>query len=212
MDFFDDFDRISRSVVGLLVGPKQFGSLLPHIPHTPFCDLFRIFAVLQEDHLAIIRNEYLALWQTDAETLARLANENSPRLLGQTFQSLSSVIFQEMRSDGTDAAAFPGIDPDTELYVLSNPQRAYGASVILYPGALQAISRQLQSDLYLIPASVHEMLVVPSRQSIPPEELLWILHHNNESVLAPTDYLSGSLYFYSAEDDSVRIWSGSCDG
>ncbi len=82
------------------------------------------------------------------------------------------------------------------LYVLSCEAEGYGASVMLYPGLLAKIAEELKGDLYVIPSSVHELIVLEADNLEKPERLLPIIADVNRTVVLPGDYLSNSLYVY----------------
>ena len=49
----------------------------------------------------------------------------------------------------------------TGSYVLSNKLRNYGAACIAYPHVLEMIGGILGTDYYVLPSSVHEVVIVP---------------------------------------------------
>ena len=53
------------------------------------------------------------------------------------------------------------------MYVLSNQIRNYGASCIIYPSIAERIGRILEADYYIIPSSVHELIIIPAEGSSP---------------------------------------------
>lgn len=49
----------------------------------------------------------------------------------------------------------------TGMYVLTNRMRSYGAACIAYPYIPGMIGETLGSDYYILPSSVHEVMIVP---------------------------------------------------
>lgn len=49
---------------------------------------------------------------------------------------------------------------DMPLYVLTNTRGFYGAAAILYEGLLEQCVRKFPGDVFVIPSSVHELLLV----------------------------------------------------
>ena len=43
---------------------------------------------------------------------------------------------------------------------LTNTEKLYGASAILYPNILSYFAKRLKADLYLLPSSIHEVLLL----------------------------------------------------
>ena len=53
------------------------------------------------------------------------------------------------------------MDSMLPLYVLSNQKRAYGARAILRTDLLQAFAMGAGRNLYILPSSVHELILIP---------------------------------------------------
>ena len=70
------------------------------------------------------------------------------------------------------------------------------------------ISEKLGSDLIIIPSSVHETIVMPSYLAGGNEYTLGkMIGEVNESVVSDEEILSDNAYYYSAEDEIVRIYA-----
>ena len=88
------------------------------------------------------------------------------------------------------------------FYVLSNAEHIQGASSILYGNVLSDLSEQLGSYFYLLPSSVHEMMVVPDSLQIDPKELQSMVADINVEVVAgqdPSYILSNNIYRFDAD-------------
>ena len=48
-----------------------------------------------------------------------------------------------------------------EMLIVTNREKLYGATIMLFPDILKPVSELLQQDLYIIPSSIHEILVLP---------------------------------------------------
>lgn len=49
----------------------------------------------------------------------------------------------------------------TLIQVVTNQRKTFGATMILFPEILKVISEFYEDDLYVLPSSVHEILVLP---------------------------------------------------
>ena len=96
-------------------------------------------------------------------------------------------------------------DHPAGLYVLSNEEMYFGAVTIFYPGLLSVIADEFGSDLFILPSSVHECLILPCSQGIDPHALASIVRTVNETEVAEEDILSFSVYRYSRKDDRLSI-------
>jgi len=89
---------------------------------------------------------------------------------------------------------------DNLLYVMSNHRKINGAAVMLYPGLLEQVHQGFSGNFFVIPSSVHEVLLM--KETGETEELF--LNHMvrtvNESQVEPEEVLSDHVYYYSSED------------
>ncbi|MDR1542652.1 MAG: DUF5688 family protein [Clostridiales bacterium] len=89
-------------------------------------------------------------------------------------------------------------------YVLTNSTMINGAAAIFYPGVAKRIRQLLKDDFYIIPVSIHEVVLHPLR-TISRD----FAHHLAEGAkdnpyLRPEDYLSARAYKYAILEDSIR--------
>lgn len=74
-------------------------------------------------------------------------------------------------------------------YAISGRFHMYGLSSIFYPdGPLKEIASEQKSDLYVIPLSVHEGIVVPKGR--------WISEDKLHAMLKPYNIFSHNIYYY----------------
>jgi hypothetical protein len=139
------------------------------------------------------------MWEVSEEELWENIRDNAPKIAPVKVQGLPDVL---QRLTGCEDSLFPICG----IYVVSNTADCLGAGAVFYPGVLKEISDDLESDLYIIPSSIHEVLVMPaSDMSIDPEGLCSIIHEVNTSTVSDEEILSDNLYIYRNKDDSVFV-------
>lgn len=89
--------------------------------------------------------------------------------------------------------------------MLSNDLNIFGANGILYKDIIAKEAKKLNTDIYLIPSSIHEFLIQPVSNILKPKDLKEIIKDANEHVIDPEDYLSDSLYIYKLETDTIEV-------
>lgn len=92
------------------------------------------------------------------------------------------------------------------LYVLKTTRHCHGAVAIAYPGVLERIADAFDSSFYVVPSSVHEVIIVPEDFDVKPEALTAMLVDANETVVAPDDVLSNNLMYYDRGKAELSIW------
>ena len=100
-----------------------------------------------------------------------------------------------------------GFDMGQYMYIVSNEKKLNGASAILYKDSLQSIARRLNSDFYIIPSSVHEVIAIPYNDFTKKQEsfLKETIAFVNNTEVSTQDVLSNNLYFFSREDNELKI-------
>lgn len=146
----------------------------------------------------LIRNEHLKTWGKDLNTVFSDARKNTPRVFPAELTPMSDFLQN----------AFPNsnefIDPDrdcvmkSELFILSNAIRQHGAICTLYDDIMNQIGKTLQDDFFVIPSSVHEVLLLKASDT-DCMELNEIIREVNETTVIPEEILSDHAYFYSRD-------------
>jgi hypothetical protein len=83
-----------------------------------------------------------------------------------------------------------------KMYVLTNTQKINGAACMLYEGILSDFADYHGKDLYILPSSVHEVILVLDDQEIKKEDLDHMVKEVNLSEVEEGDVLSDHAYFY----------------
>jgi hypothetical protein len=94
-------------------------------------------------------------------------------------------------------------DDEEDLYLLTNESALYGAAVILYPGILQEAADYMESDFFVLPSSVHEVILLPDNGE-EPESLLQIVSDINHTQVEEEEILIDAVYKYTSGDDFIH--------
>ena len=104
-------------------------------------------------------------------------------------------------------SSFLGVEEGTatDLYVASMPDMANGAGVILYPHFMEKAAQELGGDFYVIPSSVHEVLLLKDDGAIALEDMKEIVRSVNRSEVSHEDFLSDNVYHFDASQRKLEI-------
>ncbi len=209
----EKFNKVKDYIVYKVVNHDSNIGLLAGVPHVNYLDLAIIFyrimpetVDLEEKEVVLIGNEVLFLWDVTVEDLMNAAGANTSRILGVKIRGILSTIAEYL-----DEVSLYEIAEEEDnyipLYVVSNKYSYNGASVILYKDLLKAIAAKLKSDIYIIPSSIHEIIVVKSIKGceIDTDGLKELIAHINDTSLPEAEVLSNSLYFYSRDTNVLSI-------
>lgn len=202
--FFTDFDQIRYKIIYKLVHFEKNKSLLSDVPHFRYLDLAIVFCCFLPDTpggnaAILIQNHHLGFWNATKEDLYGLAVKNTPMLLPYEIKSMEDTLktlCPELFSNELSADC-PSEIP--AMYVLTNSAKLYGASVLLYPGVLSEFASQIQSDLYILPSSIHEVLLLPKALQSNASDLDFMIQDVNASHVSEEDVLSDHAYLFERE-------------
>lgn len=214
MRYFLRYENIQDRIVYKLINTDRNRELLEDIPHMEFLDLsivFQCMAVVGDYGMAsiLIHNVHLKLWDISVEELYRVAEINTPRLMGYVFKSMNEVICEIMENKSPEDfdynVCMEELKDTVPMYVLGNSHQVEGAACILYPHLLADISHRLESRLYIIPSSIHEVLLLPEDNIDRRTEIRAIIKEINDTQVKEEEILSYSLYYYDAEGGEIKI-------
>lgn len=122
-----------------------------------------------------------------------------------TVRGLHGVLTAMMKAIGKDPLELgeDAREGSKMLYVLTTKDCRDGAVAMISPSALQMAAQTVGGDYYLIPSSVHELLILKDTPEVDPRFLIRILRDINRGVVSPWEVLSDNLYKYSCKDKAV---------
>lgn len=217
-EFFDvtdflDFEKAKKRIVYKLVNYEKNKVLLKQIPHKPFLDMAVVYYYLLENEqldnaTILIYNNHLESWNTTAKEIDEIAAHNTPLLLKEDLHSITEVLYQIMKKrNEEEAAKLLELENEEEgdpvMYVLSNRNKIFGAAAILYSGVLKAFSDKLKKDLFILPSSVHEVILIPKDETMEWEKLQEMVQEVNSTQVEDVEVLSDSVYCYQRNKDSL---------
>jgi hypothetical protein len=80
---------------------------------------------------------------------------------------------------------------------MTNENQCGGAASILYPNLLSEFAEEMDQDLYVLPSSIHEVLLLPTATRCADEELNRLVQAVNSDQLPLSQQLSDHVYYYS---------------
>ena len=212
MRSFLNYESVKQSIVYKLVNTEKNRVLLEDIPHIEFLDLSIVFQCLvsQEDlgtASILIHNVHLKLWDISVEELYQAAKENTRHLQGYEIKSMTDVLYEIMKTeDGEefdDDDYISKLSDSVPMYVLSNKSRVEGAACMLYPDLIQDFADAIDSSFYIIPSSIHELLLLPAEHDEESREIKSMIREINDTQVSEEEILSYSLYFYDREKGKI---------
>lgn len=214
MNYFLNYEAVKQRIVFKLINTERNKDLLKNVPHVEFLDLSIVFEclIMQKElglSTVLIHNVHLNLWSVSAEDLYQVAVKNTPRLLKYELKPMMEVLSEILESENPEGfnqneymMDFPDSVP---MFVLSNRSRVEGASCMLYPNLMRTFANAIGSHFYIIPSSIHELLLLPAKSDCNSEEIKSMIKEINDTQVSTEEILSYSLYFYDRETGKISM-------
>lgn len=187
--------RAKNALRPVLVNLSRNMGYLSDKPYKVFMDL-AIICVIDvslgdAEGTVAVNNEFLKIWDVAYDEVLQCALDNTQ----ENYQLLSmwSVLKTLSGSGEMDELSQQG-EADSEMCICSNQSRHKGAACILNHDILNAYLKQRGVDkCYILPSSVHEVILVDA-QGVEPIELKMMIREVNATAVSPEEFLSDNLY------------------
>ncbi|MDD5935686.1 MAG: DUF5688 family protein [Clostridiales bacterium] len=219
LNFKYEFEQMKSMITYRIVNYEKNKLLLRSIPHLRILDLavtFHCIVKLEKAGIGSIRitEEHRTTWNVSLEQLWEVAVENTKRLFPPVIRPMEEVVLdlieqknlldeEESKAIGKECAS------KSNMYVLTNQKGINGAACLLYPHVLEEFAQMLGEDFYILPSSIHELILVPQtftnqehiqRSKV---ELENMVQEINETQVAVEEVLSDHVYEYSKIKDVI---------
>jgi len=195
-----------------LAGAAHLAAVRSRVPFLHFFDGFRTSHEISK--IETVDPEALAGLldlQALAEFKAGAQNPEHPRLRN-TVQN-GDVYFQlrEASNPFYDADGMNLLnqeDPSFDsppIMVLTTESKWHGAVAIYFPEMRERISEVVSGSYYILPSSVHEMLIVPDKGLMTARDMAEIVREVNEHMVKPEDRLGNRVLYYDAERSRLLV-------
>lgn len=192
-----NMEQLEKNVFLRLINYEKNSGMLENCPYIPFHDMaitFRYLVKMDEEGIAsaLLDFDTLKRSKLSVEELYCAAKDNTIRLFPPFVRRLDEFL-QERYPQNIQYPEEP------EIYILSNQQFIYGATMMIYKDVIATIAEKIGKSMYIIPSSVNEVLLCFTETQTEREMLENTLQEVNEFVVSDLDYLSDAVYFYDKE-------------
>ena len=188
-----------KSLFVKLVNTERNESLVEQSISKEFLDLSAVVrVVLKMDKEGMAS---MALSKGDAEILGMTEEEIYAAALANTLRLFPPKLMNLGRYvEMSIGAELPLGEDEVTTYILTNQKEVDGAIYFMSPEVVGAIAEALEDDLYILPSSVNEVLLVrASELEDGVDKLKEMVRDANETVVTEKDILSYNVYHYDKE-------------
>lgn len=219
-DFTFEFEEMKDQIIFRVVNYEKNKNLLSQVPYIRVLDLAVTFHCLMRNEgngIGCIRitKEHLNDWQIGVERLMKIAYKNTQRIFPPVLRPMEEVVADLMEQgelfnqEEIDGLKSP--DSPSAMYVLTNRMGINGAACILYPNVLEHVASFLGASFYILPSSIHEVILVPSRETThfeimqEKQRLSDMVKEINETQVAREEVLSDTVYEYDVIKEFLKL-------
>ena len=213
----ENFEEVKPFIIYRIVNYEKNRQLLKSCPCIPLLDLavtFRWLALSDEYSIssALITNYQMDFWGIGLPDLLELARENTSRLFPVEIRSMEESIARmcaplELTGDEEDQEYIRELkqSPAYPMFVMTNEKGINGATCLIYENVLKDFAGRLKEGFYILPSSVHEVIIIPESWIENPAELGLMVREVNEKVVPSDEILSDSVYHFDMEKNSLEL-------
>lgn len=196
-------EYVLENVVYQLVNAEKNMRFLADMPHKDFLDMVAVYRVVvdstESENVSFkVKKSLCDTLSITEEELDAAASQNTEKA-GFCVKSIASIM--------TEITGIPmpeEYDTDIPMFVITNPKRFNGAAAMLYNSCFSDLAEKFGDDLYILPSSIHEVLVIPAGNR-EPDDLRDMVCLINASEVAGDEVLSNNVYRYSSKDRILSI-------
>ena len=207
-------ENILENVVLQALSRKRNRQLLRVHPHILFLDLAGIFRIpigqYKKDSLStmLITNQIMEELGLTVEELTEAARKNTIAKFGVEFVNAQQMAFSSLLKQPWTPEPFDVVRmTEPGLYTLTNRIHINGAALMLIPDVLETIGEKAGMDYFLLPSSIHEVLIAKDDGRITQQMAKELVYDGNrtEGIVKPEDVLSDNVYRYSRKTKELKI-------
>lgn len=198
-------EKLSVEVISAEVNEE----LLAKVPHDRIEDLAVVYRFIMESNedgraSILVNNDLIERMGVTHEQLRTDALENSPEIRPAVIQGMNEVMKEMM---GPEAYEMFGIPDDTEemMFIATVPDKNSGAGVLAYQDFMDQAAEKIGGDFFILPSSIHEILLVPDDGQKGADELKAMVMDVNATQVSPEERLSDNVYHYDSKEHIFEL-------
>lgn len=200
VDMIYSWEQSRIKIYPILLPYEKNQELLKNAIHKKYLDLALCCCISLEDEkgnrMSIrVSETLLQQWKISEEDLFHQAYENMKNA-GYHIINMMEILKE---------CGFECEMPTANMFVLTNRKQCYGAAGILDIDLLKSFSDRMGRNLFILPSSIHEVILIPDKGCFRESELKEMIMDVNENVLEEEDFLSDHAYYFDRETGEVRV-------
>ena len=203
--YFETWEAVKPRITVRIVNWEWNKDELRDIPHKKYMDLAvycRVVLAQNEDGIVstVVKNSMLRYLEVEEKELWETARHN--------FQKENYLIRHIDEETGLTGSylnkLFNLSDQEDETHILTNEYHNNGAVGMMRFDLLDRFAEQKKCNLYILPSSLNEVILIPDRGDRTPDFLRSLVKKNNKDYPDEGD-LSENIYYYRRGEKQLEI-------
>ena len=200
-----NYDEMKNKLSMEVVSAERNADLLQKIPHEQMEDMAVVYRLILGEtpgghNTLLVTNDLMEQFGINREQLHADAMVNAPEIRPSEIRGMTEVMNEMF------GGMMPEMDPaDEQLFVASVPSNEHGAGVIAYPNFFEDAAEKLGGDFYVLPSSIHEVLLVRDNGEMSVNDLEDMVRSVNASEVRPEEQLTDHVYHYDAKEHVFEL-------
>ena len=199
-----EWEYVKDDIYPVLLPTEKNQELLGKLVSTPILDLSVVYIIRRgipgKNIMSIkITQRLMESYEITPEQLHRQAMINMKKD-GYEFLDMESLIMEMAGMEGTIGKQD---DAKSEMYILTNAARAYGAAGILNKELLQEFAGS--RNFIILPSSLHEMIFVPMTDDTDQTFFDEMVKEVNRNEVSVEERLADHSYYYDSQAGEIRM-------
>lgn len=187
-----NYEEIKEDIFPMVINYQKNQSYLKDIPHERVLNLAVIPVVdVSEDSELKVTNQLMKQWGKTTQEIIRQAKNNSAEKNPVSVFTIESLIGTPMDMD------------NPRMYIVTNKERKYGATSIMDTEVFEQLRAEM-GELYILPSSIHELIVISS-ENVDPVELEEMVQTINQQEVEKAERLSDHIYRYDGKEIQMLV-------
>lgn len=201
-----DYESMKPHLMVQMVSTERNQEMLAKVPHKEIEDMslvyrFELSSGEEGLYSTLIRNDALEMYGITPEQLHQDAMERVPLTHPASIRNIVEV----MMALGGEELPEGIFDDASPMFVASVPGGVNGAGVLAYPDFMEQGAAKLGGDFFVLPSSIHEVILLPDDGQISPAELKTMVMEVNASEVMPEEQLSDNVYYYDSKEKIFEL-------
>ncbi len=197
-----NYDVMKENLSIQMVSIQGNEKMLSDVPHKVMADLAAVYRIqVGRDTSFLVTNDMIRSYGITEARLMVDAEKYAPQHAPLSIRSMAEVM-AEMMPPGMELP-----DQEPKMFVATVQEQAYGSGVLVYPQFMEMAEDRLEGDFFVLPSSVHELLLVPDNGEMKWRELEEMVKTVNATTVDPKEQLSDHVYHYDCQDKVFELAS-----